>query len=137
MTSRRVILGKYNDGVSYGMRVSLSGFDALTEDGSSGVISFDSNWDDLAYVHQIGIVSGPLPSVSIANPGGYVPFVEVRQIQGSLISDDSTGLPATAGGYGMAAYYSSTDPAALVLGLPLTAPMQAIYLVYKIPVSIG
>lgn len=97
MSDRRVILGKRLDG-SFGMDVSLPGYDALVSDRSDvNKFSFSSDWNDIVKLTSAGIISIP-----VAGPGtppyaiapfpdlGYIPHVEVRDIQGSRVYDDTT-----------------------------------------------
>lgn len=100
--SRRVVLGKFNDGVTIGLRVSLPGWDALLDDSSGpGKFSFDSTWTDIAQIHQVNLTSR---STTISVPPfagatidgfkitwsalGYKPFVETRLFQSGQIFDD-------------------------------------------------
>lgn len=93
--SRRVVLGKRADG-SFGLDVSLPGYDALTDDrNDAGKFSFSSDWTDFVPVSSIGIVSVPafsaaptyFENISIVN-NGYIPHVEARRIDGLRIYDD-------------------------------------------------
>lgn len=112
MSTRRVRLG-YN-GTSYGLRTTLPGYDALTDDATDVTkFSFNSDWTDIVRVHDYGYVDapasvpswpGPTPGaiddssllftnnnpwlVSHAHSLGYVPFVEARVISGNVIYDD-------------------------------------------------
>jgi len=52
--TRRVVLGKQQSG-GYALRVSLPGVDALTADANNpNQLSFNSDWTDLAKIHQMG-----------------------------------------------------------------------------------
>ncbi len=87
--SRRSVIGKYADGVNFGVRVSLRGVDALNDDSNGGGFSFDSNWSDISQALMIGTVTKGAAAVSVAFPNqGYVPFCEVRQIAGNVVFDD-------------------------------------------------
>lgn len=101
--TRRVVLGKYNDGVTIGLRVSLPGFDALTDSSvDPGKFSFDSEWTDIAQIHQVGLISRttsiPLPwSGGVVTIDGYTttwsalgykPFIENRLYTSGTIYDD-------------------------------------------------
>jgi hypothetical protein len=140
MTSRRVVIGKYADGVTYGLKIALpGGFDALTLDDNSGSLSFNSNWTDIVNVQQLGFASGsssgsiPLGvNVSISDPG-YVPYVEARIFSGSTINDDDVdGSIKT----GVGAYYNQRSP--LTLRMPsLGAGQTALFLIYLIPVVLS
>lgn len=99
MAVRRAILGKYNDG-TYGLRCSLPGKDAAF--GSDEEMSFDSNWTDIAKIHQIGIAGiGSSLAYTIPFPDlGYKPFMEARVVSGTTVYDDYiksnvSGLGAT------------------------------------------
>lgn len=147
MSTRRVVIGKYNDGVNFGLRVSLPGFDALTDDSNGGGFSFDSNWTDIANVIQTGIVSAVggggsfvSTSISFVNPG-YKPFVEFRQLaSGSTVRDDYalewafTGALASDNphiGYGV------NIGAGVINCTGFFIPDQAVYVIYKIPTATG
>lgn len=143
MPTRRVVIGKYNDGVNFGLRASLPGIDALTGDSNGGGFSFDSNWTDIANVIQTGFItglSGVSTAITFADPG-YKPFVEVRQVTGgNTVRDDylsayqPNGTPAANNprfGHG-----ANVTPGRI--GLPqFYAPDQAVYVIYKIPTATG
>jgi hypothetical protein len=112
--TRRVVLGKYNDGVTFGLRVSLQGIDALIDDSDNPGFSFDSEWTDIVQTLAIGLLSYTAYSVDIGFGGGvtalngykvnwtnpgYKCFMEARLIQpGGTIRDDYTGLTANSVG---------------------------------------
>lgn len=98
--SNRVVIGKKNDG-NFGLRVSLPGVDALLGDSSLGGFSFDDEWSDIVKVGLTGIATipgggfsaaHPPPITAVAHGLGYVPFIEVRLLQGSVIWDDTFSL---------------------------------------------
>lgn len=92
--TRRVVLGKQHDS-SFGLRVSLPGSDALTC--PDWACSFDSSWNNIAELHQVGIYThtGGVPDDRrewwVYPDPGYKPFVEVRMMVGSTIYDDYFG----------------------------------------------
>jgi hypothetical protein len=101
MSGRRVVIGKYNDGVTIGLRVSLPGVDALTGDSSDpGNFSFDSEWTDIAQIHQVSLTSRTTYTqpwgTGLVVTGfrttwpalGYKPFVETRLYSAGVIYDD-------------------------------------------------
>ena len=147
MVSRRVVIGKYNDGVTYGLRVSLPGHDALTEDSNFGSFSFDSNWSDIVQTAQMGIFIGPprhqdpfTGSIIYDGPRsipftdlGYVPYVEVRALVGSTIYDDYVPwLTITTGAFGVGAVATRG-----AIFPEISAGNRVLYLIYKIPVPSG
>lgn len=90
--SRRVVLGKRLDG-TFGLDVSLEGFDALTDDrNDAGKFSFSSDWTDLTTVGAIGIADVPAGTgldYTVPIPDyGYRPHAEVRLVSGNTIYDD-------------------------------------------------
>lgn len=92
MTSRRVVIGKYADGVTFGLKVALPGYDALAEADDSANLSFNSNWSDIVPIIQTGIASipsgGTSTTVLVTDPG-YVPYLEGRKFDsGTTIHDD-------------------------------------------------
>lgn len=98
--SRRVVIGQQADG-SVGLRCSLPGVDALTASSVGGTFSFDSAWRDIVQIALTGTASVPGGSntssgvgvqVPVSHGLGYVPFVEVRLLNGSTISDDTVNL---------------------------------------------
>jgi hypothetical protein len=92
MSTRRVVLGKQLDG-TMGLRVSLPGFDALTDNGDDvHKFSFNSNWTDIIRTVQFGLISVPTiitSQATVAFPDqGYIPFVEARQADSNTCYDD-------------------------------------------------
>jgi hypothetical protein len=136
MTVPRVILGKYNDGVTIGMRSSLQGFNALTESPDSGGMSFDSTWTDIASALQVGIVSAPSSgftiTVNFTSPG-YVPFCEVRMVQGDTVFDDGVFGSGTSAVFGVGAVIGTST-----ITIPnRTLGVAYIYTILNIPVQSG
>lgn len=130
MSSNRVVLGKYNDGVTFGLRVSLPGIDALTGDSSGGDFSFDSSWTDIVHTLQIGLVTFASGNtvVSFVNPG-YIPYVEAHLLSGNSVYDDYYGTFTPNGAGNILTPSNFTTSGA--------AGAQFIYIVYKIPVMSG
>ena len=147
MVTRRVVLGKYNDGFTYGMRVALPGHDALTEDSNLGSFSFDSNWNDIVQVAQFGTFTGPSwhqdsqgtivfdgPRTVAFTDLGYIPYVEARALVGSAIYDDYVPWStASTGNFGVGA--ASQRGSIFFANLP--AGNVVLYLVYKVPITSG
>lgn len=136
--SRRVLIGKYNDGVTYGLRVSLPGVDVLTGDSSDATqFSFDSNWTDIAQLVAVGTISVPI----LASPGyvdaffpslGYYPFCEARRISGNVINDDYfKGVTGTSGVQGVPTEIM-TDR--LRFNMDIDSAYNAVYVVYNVAV---
>jgi hypothetical protein len=138
MTTRRAIIGKYADGVTYGLKAALPGFDALTEADDSPNLSFNSNWTDIVPAIQLGIVTVPtgtsIVDVLINDPG-YVPYVECRRFEsGSVIHDDY--LYGAVSNIGVAAYYNRRSP--LTLRSARINPLDSfIYVVFATPVVLS
>lgn len=98
----RALIGYYNDGVTVGLRATLPGYDALTDDSSgSGKFSFDSEWTDIVNIHQVSLISRSTgistpPHAGVTIDGwkltwaslGFKPFVEVRLLRSGVIYDD-------------------------------------------------
>jgi hypothetical protein len=151
---RRVIIGKYNDGVHFGLRCTLPGFDALTGDSSQGGFSFDSEWTNMAQLLQSGLYVGPTyggldssgniiyigsRTIPFANQG-YIPYVEIRAYSGDTIYDDLVPWATdTTGKFGVGAIVTTTTIApSLVNGQPgLNSGQQVLYVIYKVPVASG
>lgn len=131
--SRRVVIGKYNDGVTYGLRCSLPGYDALTDSSAGGDFSFDSSWTDISKIHQVGLVSFATTQANVFWTSlGYMPFLEIRKYVGNVVYDDywNSFLP-----YGADAFLF-TD-ANLRVNNPAGAAATFMYIIYKIPVPSG
>jgi len=140
VTSRRVVIGKYADGVTFGLKAALPGFDALAEADISANLSFNSNWTDIAKPLQLGFAAGSnvgsIPvgaTVPVTDPG-YVPYVEARLISGVTVNDDTmeTSNPSR---IGVGAYYIQRSP--LTLQLDAAAGYQVLYVVYGVPVVLS
>lgn len=104
MSTKRLVLGQQNDG-TYGLRATLPGYDAFVGDGSGAEFTFNSDWTDIAKIHQVGVMayagsityeattlSGTLTNngykATFSDPG-YFPFVELRKIVGNVVYDDN------------------------------------------------
>lgn len=128
MTSRRAIIGKYSDGVSYGVRCALPGFDSYTDAGPG--LSFDSNWTDLLKLHAAGIASFPdvtqgLQSYVYFPDVGYAPFVEVRKVVGNVVYDDF---------FSDTSYGASLQIARNFLYGGIPGGAAVLYVVFRVPV---
>lgn len=133
MTSRRIIIGKYADGVTYGLKAALPGFDALAEADNSPNLSFNSTWTDIVPILQSGIatsVSGRA-TVAMTDPG-YVPYVECRRFEsGNTIHDDY--LHGAVNQVGVAGYYNQRSPLTFITQY-LSPGEQMIYVAFAVPV---
>ena len=92
MSTDRVLIGKYDNGVDFGLRIALTGISAqYGNSAAADQFSFDSNWTDLVQLHQVGLATTPASTFqTVLFPNlGYKPFVEVRYLSGTTISDDS------------------------------------------------
>ncbi|MGY3605661.1 MULTISPECIES: hypothetical protein [unclassified Bradyrhizobium] len=127
--ARRVVLGKYADGVNYGLRVSLPGTDAYLGNSNAGGFSFDSNWTDIVQTLMVGTsTTASLPSWPNQ---GYTPYVEVRQISGSVVFDD--GVYASGHQVGIAATVLPTG----ISSVRNVGTISILYAVFKLPVLSG
>lgn len=134
MVSRRVIIGKYTDGVTFGMKVALPTYDALAEADDSPNLTFNSNWTNLALPRQLGFAVGPFPTVSISDPG-YVPYAETRLFTGgNTIHDDD--MLSGFGRVGCAATYGVTR-SPLTLAFDLNSGETAIFVIFAVPVLVS
>jgi hypothetical protein len=140
LVDRRVVIGKFADGVTYGLRVGMPNVDALLEDGNSSRLSFNSEWTDMVSVLQVGFAYGSSSGsvatgveVSVTNPG-YPPYVEARRFtSGNTMWDDNIFVSNRSG---IGQIWSSITP--LTLKMPALASGEiALYVVYKIPVILA
>jgi hypothetical protein len=53
--AQRLVIGKYADGVTYGMKLSIPGTDVLSADPDD--LIFDSTWAAAGSVHQTGVTT--------------------------------------------------------------------------------
>ena len=75
----RLLLGKYNDGVTYGMKLSIPGHDVMTAVGDK--LIFDTQWLGSGAVHQTGVTT---MGNSVAFPSmGYIPMAYAVTYGGS------------------------------------------------------
>lgn len=88
------MIGQQNDG-SMGIRVSSTGIDAFVGDGQGGDFTFNSDWTDIAKIHQLGKIdwsstgaAGYPGFQAVWSDQGFLPFIEVRKGSGSTINDD-------------------------------------------------
>jgi hypothetical protein len=141
MSTRRVVIGKQGDG-TFGLRIALPGFDALTDDANdSNKFSFNSDWADLVKVHAIGTFtlsssSSTVPVTVVIPTLSYIPTMDIRLISGNTVYDDHMVIDTPLG--------STTPRSTAVVGAPSTSDFQAfhpralqgstaLYVVYKVP----
>lgn len=130
--TRRVVLGQQNDG-SYGLRVSAPGVDAFVGDGQDGGFTFNSDWADIAKIHQLGLGSFATTQTNVVWTSlGYAPFVEVRKYVGNVVLDDYWN---STNQWGADAFLFTADN--LRINNPGGAAVTFLYIVYKIPVPSG
>lgn len=134
----RAVIGKYNNG-TYGLKVSLPGINALTDDdGDGSKFSFNSEWNDFVKIHAIGIATITDPLFPGAVTGevvinfaslGYKPFVELRMVVGTVVWDD----------YARAS--NQCGYPAIVTGNSVTVNdavgTSVLYMVFRIPVPVS
>lgn len=133
MVDKRVLIGKYNDNVSFGLRTSRPGIDALTDSSAGGDFTFDSEWTDITKTLQISsAVTDASGNVTIpyTNPG-YIPFVEVRYVTGNRVHDDYAG--GSRGSYGANMNIHTSDLQIVLCAVNATF----LYIIYRIPVMSG
>ena|SRR5215471_5182908 len=138
--SRRVALGTLNDG-TLGLRVSAAGSDALLAADDGQAITFDSRWTDIAKISTVGIATETIVgntsgvdlfAIRATYPNlGYKPFIEVRQLSGSVVFDDWFNSSFPSGSYTLVEASQATVG---VGGGTTNAGLQALFIVYQIPV---
>jgi hypothetical protein len=142
MKNRRVRLGTFPDG-KVRLRVSAAGFDAVTATDDGHAITFDSDFIDIAKITAVGVasqvpvnLSGITSFVIVATyPNlGFKPFVEVRQLSGSIVFDDWFNSNFPSGSYTLVEASQATVSAS---GTQSNAGLQALFIVYRIPVPSG
>lgn len=128
MSTPAAVLGKYANGTTYGLKTSLPGINALTDDDTDpSKFSFNSEWTDIVRPHQIGIASFPANLTTIFFPGlAFRPFYEVRRVIGSVIYDDRFVGSPQAPWVGM---FSDVSTNALTLIAPPGG--SAMYVIYN------
>ena len=134
---RRTVFGDLGDG-NLGMRCSSRGNDALTASDDGTSITFDSRWTDIVKATVMGIageqtvvIGGSTVwrcQVSIPNLG-YIPFIEMRKLEGNVCRDDYFSTTYPSGAYPT---IISTNPTLLFYGDGSASPLgtQALYAVY-------
>ena len=142
MKNRRTRLGAFPGG-KVGLRVSAAGFDAVTATDDGHAITFDSDWIDIAKITAVGVasqvpvnLSGITSYVIVATyPNlGFKPFVEVRQLSGSIVFDDFFNSNFPSGRYTL---IEASQATVSVSGTQSNAGLQALFIVYRIPVPSG
>jgi hypothetical protein len=142
MKNRRTRLGTFPDG-KVRLRVSAAGFDAVTATDDGHAITFDSDFIDIAKITAVGVasqvpvnLSGITSFVIVATyPNlGFKPFVEVRQLSGSIVFDDWFNSNFPSGSYTLVEASQATVSAS---GTQSNAGLQALFIVYRIPVPSG
>lgn len=135
----RAVIGKYNDGVTYGLKVSLPGINALTDDDNDGTkFSFNSQWSDFVKIHAIGIATINVPDYAGSLTGSvtinftalaYKPFLEIRRYVGNVVWDDY------ARGGNVSGYFTVVTSSSARVSGPLGE--TALYMVFRIPVPVS
>jgi hypothetical protein len=94
VVKRRVVLGRRLDG-SLGLDIALPNYDAEFDDRNDATkFSFCSDWTDFVPLSAIGIATimpatgTGFQSIPVIN-NGYLPFIELRKIEGARIFDDT------------------------------------------------
>ena len=142
MKNRRTRLGTFPDG-KVRLRVSAAAFDAVTATDDGHAITFDSDWTDIAKITAVGVasqvpinLSGITSFVIVATyPNlGFKPFIEVRQLSGSIVFDDFFNSNFPSGSYTLV---EASQATVSVSGTQSNAGLQALFIVYRIPVPSG
>src|SRR6516165_7171619 len=117
MKNRRARLGTFPNG-KVGLRVSAAGFDAVTATDDGHAITFDSDWTDIAKITAVGVatetVVGNTSGVNLFGiratyPDlGFKPFIEVRQLSGSIVFDDWFNSSFPSGSYTLVESFQAT-----------------------------
>jgi hypothetical protein len=133
--TRRICIGALPDG-TYGMWCSAPGVDVMTADPDDGnQLTFNSNWTDIAKVHQSGAGVSNSSNQFVAWPDlGYKPFVEIRIREGGRVYDDTfTGYEI-----GIAPIIQTDRMQLLSRAYPgMVTDFAFVYVVYKIPTVSG
>lgn len=135
--ARRVAIGHLPDG-SEGMWCSAPGVDVMTvaDPLDGNLLTFNSNWTDIAKVHQSGIATSNVSNPKVYWPDlGYKPFIEVRLVEGGRIYDDEFN-GADIG----SASESQSDGLRPTSGrsyVGMKENFDYVYVAYKIPVPTG
>lgn len=134
----RAVIGRYNNG-TYGLKVSLPGINALTDDDSDGTkFSLNSQWSDFVKIHAIGIATITEPSFPGALNGSvainfatlaYKPFAEIRRFAGNVVWDDY------ARGGNQSGYNAIVTSSSVTVSEALGATF--LYMVFRIPVPVS
>jgi hypothetical protein len=145
MPDQRLLIGDYGNG-TVGLKTSLPGYDVsvLADDSNPDRRSFNSEWTNILYTAQIGVVAGvTVSNVTIPiNDLGFIPFYDVRcyEIDGPAFYDDRIVRTDFGGPQGVFSYgtalRSNIDRTSLTLQAATNAtvwpsPKPAIYLIYK------
>ena len=143
MKNRRARLGTFPNG-KVGLRVSALSFDAVDATDDGHAITFDSDWTDIAKITAVGIanevVTGVTSGINLfavraTYPDlGFRPFVELRQLSGSVVFDDFWNSSFPSGGYAQVESFQTT---VLAGGGSTNSGLQALFIVYRIPVPSG
>jgi hypothetical protein len=143
MKNRRVRLGTFPDG-KVRLRVSAAGFDAVEAVDDGHAITFDSDFTDIAKITAVGIASQVLTgtaggvntfAIRATYPDlGFKPFIEVRSLSGSVVSDDFFNSTFPSGSYTLVESFQLTVTSS---GGGSNLGLQALFIVYRIPVPSG
>ena len=80
---QRLLIGKYADGVTYGMKLSVPAQDVLTTTGEN--LIFDTTWAGAGSIHQTGVTT---VGTTITFPTmSYIPMVFAVAYSGSTTVD--------------------------------------------------
>lgn len=134
----RTLMGLRLD-ASYGLDISLPGFDVKTADDDE--LSFSTNWSTTGTIHQVGTLgrgdTASFPTLS------YIPAAMVWRIDGSTIVGaqyhETAGWPTPSSGESPA--YSIWEPVFSITDSDITLPEEvsssddytAKYVIFRIP----
>jgi hypothetical protein len=134
---RRVCIGRLPDG-NYGMWCSAPGVDVMTVSNplDGNLLTFNSNWTDIAKVHQSGVANSDATNPKVFWPDlGYKPFMEVRLVEGGRVYDDSFNGADI--GSASESFSDGLRPTSGRIYPGMKEVFQYIYVAYKIPVPTG
>lgn len=137
--TRRVCIGRLPDG-NYGMWCSAPGVDVMTVSNplDSNLLTFNSNWTDIAKVHQSGVASSDSTNPKVSWPDlGYKPFIEVRLVEGGKIYDDWFNENGLDIGMASESFSDGLRPTSGRSYVGMKENFTYVYVAYKIPVPTG
>lgn len=95
MSTRRVLLGAYGNGIM-GLKTALPGYDShVDDDDDVNKFSFNSQWTDIARIMQVSVGVVVNPAITFAVPDqGFRAMAEFRRWNGSETFYDDYCIPS-------------------------------------------